>query len=103
MTRFSYPDADGIGDGEIRPFLVDERSLLLIRQQGRLYCIENRCGHFGAPLAGGKLEDGAIRCSLHQIAFSLESGEVVTKTNNRCSPIAVYSVEEQDSEAVIEL
>lgn len=103
MKQFSYPDADLIGEGEIRAFKVEERSLLLIRHQGSLYCIDNRCGHFGAPLATGSVVDGAIRCSLHQIAFSLNSGEVVTETNNQCSAIAVYPVEEREGEAVIDL
>ena len=103
MMQFSYPDADSIGEGEMRPIKVEERSLLLIRHQGNLHCIDNRCGHFGAPLVTGSVEDGAIHCSLHQIAFSLHSGEVVTDTSNKCSPITVYPVVEQGGEAVIDL
>jgi nitrite reductase/ring-hydroxylating ferredoxin subunit len=98
-----YPQAHTISEGEIRPVMLDARALLLIRQQGRLYCVDDRCGHFGVPLRGGTLEEGVIRCPMHGITFSLSDGSVVNRPWENCSPLVIHAVSEQRGVATIQL
>lgn len=103
MAEIRFPDATAVEEGGLRPCEGGGKRLLLIRQQGRLHCVENHCGHFGAPLATGRLREGAIECGVHGIAFSLESGEVVNRPWERCRPIQVFAVREEEGAAVVEL
>jgi nitrite reductase/ring-hydroxylating ferredoxin subunit len=89
-----------IAEGEIR---LLAQGPLLLRHQGRLYCIQNQCGHFGLPLLDGELRDGAIICRHHGISFSLSSGEVVNRPWENCDKVKVYPVSEGTTEALIEL
>lgn len=103
MGSYRFADAASMGEGEIRPFLHEGKRLLLVRQGGRLYCLDNKCGHFGAPLATGKLTQGCIQCEVHGISFSLETGQVVNRPWERCRPIGIYPVREEAGDALIEL
>lgn len=99
--RLANPEA--IGEGVISPLAVAGRALLLIRQQGVLHCLENRCGHFGLPLADGSLRPGVILCRQHGISFSLASGAVVNRPWENCDPVRVFPVLEGGGEALIDL
>jgi len=51
----------------------------------------------------GQVEAGTIRCSIHGVAFSLETGEVAGLSRGNCGAIGVYPVEEEMGDAVIEI
>lgn len=78
----SLPDWTDAGPaGDLRP---DEpvareangRTLLLVRHDGRLLALEDRCSHRGGPLHEGELADGCITCPLHGTRFRLADGSV---------------------------
>ena len=50
--------------------------VFVVRHWDKIYALENRCGHAGAPLDRGQFTDGLIVCALHGAAFRVESGEV---------------------------
>ena len=102
MQQIPVSDVDAIGEGEIRAVETDVHRLILVRNGGRLFCVENRCGHFGVPLVKGKIEDDAIHCPMHGISFSLESGEVVNRPWENCNAIRVFPVEEEGGNATIQ-
>jgi nitrite reductase/ring-hydroxylating ferredoxin subunit len=70
------PDAE-LAEGELRRVEVGERRIVLARQDGRVYALDERCSHLGGPLADGKLEDGCIQCPWHGSRFALEDGHPV--------------------------
>jgi nitrite reductase/ring-hydroxylating ferredoxin subunit len=100
MAQISFGDPASIGEGEIR---VLAEGPLLIRHQGKLHCIDNKCGHFGVPMADGVLQDGTIACRQHGISFSLVSGEVINRPWENCDGLRIHTVVESDHEALIEL
>lgn len=51
--------------------------ILLVKQNGRIFAIGERCAHMGGPLAEGKLEDGTIRCPWHGSRYRLDDGKVI--------------------------
>jgi nitrite reductase/ring-hydroxylating ferredoxin subunit len=73
--------AAALAEGGRLTVAVDGEEVVVIRHQGRLHALRNRCPH-----ANGRLGDGALRCDpgphglvrivcpLHQWAFDLETG-----------------------------
>ena len=54
---------------------VDGTPLLFIKQQGKIFVIDNRCPHMGCRMSGGSLDGMVIICPCHDWRFSLETGE----------------------------
>lgn len=51
-------------------------SLLVLKQDGRIHVLANRCTHRGAPLSDGRVDPGCVTCPWHGSVFELESGAV---------------------------
>jgi nitrite reductase/ring-hydroxylating ferredoxin subunit len=50
-------------------------NLVLIRNDGNIFAIENKCPHMGLPLGKGKIENGQITCRFHGARFDIRTGE----------------------------
>jgi nitrite reductase/ring-hydroxylating ferredoxin subunit/uncharacterized membrane protein len=70
------PDAK-LAEGEPRRVEVGERKIVLVRQDGHIYALAERCSHLGGPLADGEIENGCIICPWHGSRFALEDGRPV--------------------------
>jgi len=70
--------ADEVDIIEGRPRAVSAAgvSLLVVKQGGRIYVLDNRCSHRGAPLSDGRIDRGCIVCPWHDSVFDLASGAV---------------------------
>jgi NADPH-dependent 2,4-dienoyl-CoA reductase/sulfur reductase-like enzyme/nitrite reductase/ring-hydroxylating ferredoxin subunit len=53
---------------------VEGQAVLLARLDDGLHAVDGHCTHYGAPLAGGLVANGEIRCPWHHACFSLRSG-----------------------------
>ncbi|BAY60619.1 MULTISPECIES: Rieske (2Fe-2S) protein [Calothrix] len=54
---------------------VENRSILLVHHNNKIYALENSCPHMKLPLKKGKItEEGAIVCPFHRSAFDLNTG-----------------------------
>lgn len=54
---------------------LEGQDILLLHHQGRIYAVQSKCPHMGAPLKRAKIESGALVCPLHRSAFDLETGD----------------------------
>ncbi|MEK6775679.1 MAG: Rieske (2Fe-2S) protein [bacterium] len=63
---------------ENRPTLAHAKGIpvVLIRTGGEVYALSNSCAHMGCPLADGLLEGDFLRCSCHEWAFDIRTGEL---------------------------
>ncbi|XP_055922847.1 apoptosis-inducing factor 3 isoform X2 [Eupeodes corollae] len=69
-------DSD-IQENEMKQLNFDDDSkILLIKQNGILTAIGNKCSHYGAPLHTGGLGDGRVRCPWHGACFNTETGDI---------------------------
>jgi nitrite reductase/ring-hydroxylating ferredoxin subunit/uncharacterized membrane protein len=83
-TAFSVADddwQDAVAEAELidgQPMLVRAAGLpvLLIRLDGELLAIDDRCSHRGGPLHEGKIADGCVSCPWHGSRFRLADGAV---------------------------
>lgn len=71
-----------------------EHEVLLVRVDGQIVGLANRCSHAGWPIADGDVEDGCITCPYHGSVFSLRDGHVVR--GPAASPQLRYEVRERD-------
>jgi nitrite reductase/ring-hydroxylating ferredoxin subunit len=69
---------------------VAGRSILLVRHDGQLFAIENRCSHAEQPLDCGRIRYGWIACPAHGAKFDLATGEALTQPAT--DPIATFNV-----------
>ncbi|XP_055854476.1 apoptosis-inducing factor 3 [Episyrphus balteatus] len=66
-----------IQENQMKQLNFDEDSkILLIKQNGKLTAIGNKCSHYGAPLHTGSLGDGRVRCPWHGACFNTETGDI---------------------------
>ena len=68
-------DEKELEEGKMKRLSVEGTPVLFIRQQGKIFVIDNRCPHQGCGLSGGTLDGLVIVCPCHDWRFNLESGE----------------------------
>ncbi len=93
-TAFSSPPTDwtdvcaetDLLEGQPQSFTVEEVPVLLVRHEGQLRALGDRCTHRGAPLHEGPVVDGCIECPWHASRFSLDDGAVVRGPATRPQP-----------------
>jgi 3-phenylpropionate/trans-cinnamate dioxygenase ferredoxin subunit len=62
-------------EGTMKMVRLEGTPVLFIKQNGKLYVIDDRCPHMGCSFAGGSLDDNFVVCPCHDWRFDLESGE----------------------------
>ena len=62
-------------EGKMKRISVNGTPVLLIKQKGKIFAIDNRCPHQACAMSGGSLDGLAIICPCHDWRFSLENGE----------------------------
>ena len=76
----------------------EEIPIAIIKYEGIIYAIDNRCPHRGGSLYKGKLKDGFISCPLHNWEFNLNSGSC--SLNNKIK-IKKFKVEYNNKKIII--
>lgn len=79
-----------------RPALAraGDRELLIVRRDGTLHALANRCAHRGGPLHEGELDGDCIACPLHGTRFRLQDGAVVRGPSAYPQPVFEARVNE---------
>lgn len=68
---------------------------------GKYYCIQDKCSHYGFSLSKGMLFGEQIVCPLHNATFSIVNGAV--ETGPVVNGIQTYKVTEVSGELTIEI
>jgi nitrite reductase/ring-hydroxylating ferredoxin subunit len=66
-------------EGTMKLVKFEGLPLLLIKQQGKIFVIDNRCPHQGCGFSGGTLDGMCIICPCHDWCFNLETGEYLVE------------------------
>ena len=88
-----------IPEGSMTTTKVGTREILLAKVDGRIYAIDNACGHSGYPLDKGKLEGYVVTCRWHDAKFDVRSGEVLVPGRD-FKPIKRFRVVHADDATV---
>lgn len=89
MTFYALEKLHRIHDGFLQAYKVDGLDVLLVQNQGKLYGYKNYCPHQGAPLTFGAINNGAIRCPLHGLEYSLEDGHPINGNTGPLEPVTL--------------
>jgi 3-phenylpropionate/trans-cinnamate dioxygenase ferredoxin subunit len=64
--------------GTMKLFQVDDKKILLVNYEGKIYAINGICTHMGGDLSKGKLEGKIITCPRHGSRFDVTTGESIS-------------------------
>jgi nitrite reductase/ring-hydroxylating ferredoxin subunit/uncharacterized membrane protein len=82
----ALPESD-LPDGSPVAVETEGRQILLYRQDGRLYAIDNICSHAGGLLSRCPVVDLAVTCPLHGSRFGLGDGRVLRGPASQPQPV----------------
>ena len=71
-------DESDLEEGKPVAVQAGDMKVLLVRQNGSVAALADRCAHKGGPLHEGEVADGCVTCPWHQSTFRLSDGSVVT-------------------------
>ncbi len=52
-------------------------SIVLIKKNGQIYALRNRCAHMSCTLTGGRLDGYTLQCPCHEWKFDITNGEFI--------------------------
>ena len=87
-------DASMLEDDRPTVARAGDRELLIVRRNGTLHALANRCGHRGGPLNEGDLEGDCVVCPWHGTRFRLEDGSVMRGPSAYPQPVFEARVED---------
>ena len=87
--------------GELRSFKIKGHEILAVNVEGKIFCLDGRCTHAGAPLAEGTLDGEVLTCPWHYSQFNITSGIVIRGPAYK--PLKSYLVEEKENSVFIDL
>jgi len=93
-------DESAVQEGTINLATARGVSIVLIKQDGRLYALRNRCAHMGCTLSGGRLDGHTLQCPCHEWKYDIRTGEFL---NAREITIPAYACKSQDGQIFIRL
>ena len=68
-------NAEELKENTLKLVQINDKPVLLIRKEGQIYALSNKCKHMGCPLSAGSLEDRTLRCSCHGWRYDIKTGE----------------------------
>lgn len=73
---------DEIAEGRSKCVKLDQLRILLIREKGEIFALENKCPHFGLSMEKGAISNGNITCPWHGSSFDVRTGTNVDWVNS---------------------
>jgi nitrite reductase/ring-hydroxylating ferredoxin subunit len=64
-------------DGTMKHIEIGQKEILIANVAGKIYAIDDRCGHMNAPLSMGKLKGNIVECVLHHAQYDVTTGKNV--------------------------
>ena len=94
MTFLFLCKTNAVSEGELKAFVLKEVEILVIKHAGKIYCLQARCTHAGAPLEEGELNNDVLQCPWHGSRFNIKDGSVIRGPAEKQLRIYNYTIEE---------
>lgn len=98
---FPVTDLDAIEDGEMEPFTLEGRAIVVARDDGSTYAFDESCTHKRCSLLDGEVEDGVVSCPCHGAEFDLATGDVLV--GPATIPLPVHQIRVVEGKVLIRL
>lgn len=87
-TRWADTVAEAdLVEGRAVSITVGSMPIMLVRVDGRVHALADRCTHRGGPLHEGTIKDGCVECPWHSSRFALADGAVIQGPATRPAPV----------------
>ena len=70
--------AEEIAEGGLATTKIGDKEILLAKVEGKIYALDNACGHLAYPLNEGRLDGHVLTCIWHFARFDVRTGEVLS-------------------------
>jgi len=87
--------------GQMLDFDYDDKKILLVNLNSKIYATDRICTHAEADLSTGILSDEGVTCPLHLSTFNLETG--VPQNLPAEVPLKTYNVKIEQNEIYVEV
>lgn len=95
--------ADDLPEGQMRGHrLPGDQDVLLVRLDGALHALDDRCNHAGCLLSRGTLSGSEVVCPCHGMTFDARTG-VLTCTPRLCGDQRVWPVFVEDGKVWVDV
>ena len=91
-------NANELKENTLKLVELNDKPVLLIRKEGQIYALSNKCKHMGCPLSAGTLEDRTLRCSCHGWRYDIKTGEYL---GSRDIALKVYENKIEDGKVFV--
>lgn len=89
---------DEFAEDSMTPFEIGGRDVLVVRQGGAFYALEDRCTHDNGILHDGELLGGKVKCLRHGATFDLKTGRPTLPAVRK---IRLYDTAVEDGEVFV--
>ncbi len=93
-------DESVIQENSVNPVFPKGVSIILIKKDGQVYALRNRCAHMACTLAGGRLDGHTLQCPCHEWKFDITTGEFLAA---REITVPTYECKSQDGKIFVKL
>ena len=91
--------ADELSEGEPQRTLAGDAPVMLVRVNGQVRALHDRCSHRGCSLADGAIEGEEVVCACHGSRFSLADGAIAR--GPAIAPQPAFEVRERDGRIAV--
>ncbi len=102
MAQHRLAPVGDLSHGEIRPFNIEGRYVLLVQGELGPALIDGICPHAGGDLGKGSVSGNRIKCPTHNYLFDLQTGVSPLGRREGWGPAGVYALEEVDGYLCVE-
>ncbi len=85
----------------MKKFIIKDREILLINSNNKLFALDARCTHAGAPLEEGTLEGDTLTCPWHGSKFRISNGALIRGPAEK--PLGTFTATIKENWVFIEL
>ncbi len=101
MVAIKVCNMEMLHTGSMKKFNLKDREVLLINSNNKLFALDARCTHAGAPLEEGTLEGETLTCPWHGSQFRITDGTIVRGPAEK--PLATFTAMIKENWVFIEL
>lgn len=101
MSTHIIGKASDFSNGDKKEITVDDKELLVVKNDGEFFAVDAKCSHYGAPLIKGAISGQQVMCPWHHACFNLKDGclEEPPGTDN----INAYTIEVKEDDLVLHI
>ena len=79
---------------------LNSNSIILIKKEGSIYAMRNKCSHMWCSFKGSKLDGYILKCPCHDWRYDIRTGEFIDAKEIR---LETYPVKKQGQDILINL